>query len=361
MTRVIVCCGVGGTGKTTTAAALGVSHAVAGERVCVLTIDPARRLADALCLKELDNTPRAVSLEGIPVAADGSLEALMLDRKSTWDDVIRRFSPTVEAADRLLGNRYYRAVSTRLTGSHEYMAIEKLYQLVLEGTWDVIVVDTPPTEHALDFFRSPDRVRRVFDRSVMSMLTQPGGSLFGAATRRASRLVRRLAGSSVMNDISEFFTLIGALSGGFRQRSKLVGELLASERTQYYLVVRASAPERNDILGFLSTLRERKMQFAGFLLNRVATAPAPGRTWTTADLKRPQGTSDEVWSEWVQAFNAHHQHLIRRTARHEAAATRISSAADGAPVWRVPELTDGVSSLRRLALLGEHLPPNPAR
>jgi len=360
MTRVIVCCGVGGTGKTTTAAALGVGHAVAGQRVCVLTIDPARRLADALCLDQLDNTPRDVTLDGVAVADGGSLDALMLDRKSTWDDVIRRFSPSEDAADRLLDNRYYRAVSTRLTGSHEYMAIEKLYQLVQDGRWDVIIVDTPPTEHVLDFFKSPERVSRIFDRSVMSMITQPGGGFFGSATKRVGRVLRRLAGESVMNDISEFFSLMSALSGGFRARAKAVGELLASDRTEYYLVARASAPERNDILGFLATIRERKMKFAGFLLNRVATAPARGRTWTAKELPRPKGTKVAEWEAWVAAFNAHNEEVVRRADRHDAAARRISAAADGAPVWRIPELTDGVNSLARLAELGRFLPPNKA-
>ena len=359
MTEVIICCGVGGTGKTTTAAALGVAHAASGLRVCVLTIDPARRLADALCLETLDNTPRRVSLDGLDIAPGGYLDALMLDRKSTWDDVIHRFSPTPEAAERLLENRYYRAVSTRLTGSHEYMAIEKLYQLVQAESWDVIVVDTPPTEHVLDFFRSPERVRRVFDRTVLSMLTQPGGGLLGSAARRAARVVERLAGDSVMDDITEFFRLFSHLSGGFKDRSEAVAELLVSDRTRYYLVARASAPERNDILGFLSTLRDRGMNFSGFLLNRVATAPATGRSWSSDTLPRQPGIDASDWTAWVDAFTAHHRVLLQRADRHEAAAGRISSAADGAPVWRIPELVEGVGSMERLGRLGAYLPPNP--
>ena len=144
MTRVVVCCGVGGVGKTTTSAALGLRLATRGARVCVLTIDPARRLADALGV-QLGHEPSPVSLE-----AEGTLHALMLDRKATWDGMIRRFAPDKDTAESLLANRYYRAVSTRLGGSQEYMAMEKLYELVESGTWDVVVVDTPPTQHALD-------------------------------------------------------------------------------------------------------------------------------------------------------------------------------------------------------------------
>src|SRR5690606_15293435 len=148
------------------------------------------------------------------------------DRKGTWDQVITRFSPSPEAAARLLENRYYRAVSTRLAGSHEYMAIEKLHELVETGRWDVVVVDTPPTQHVLDFFQAPERVRHVFDRSVLGTLVDPGRGLVGAATRRAVQLVERLAGARVMEDIAEFFSLIGGMSGGFKARSSAVAALL---------------------------------------------------------------------------------------------------------------------------------------
>jgi anion-transporting ArsA/GET3 family ATPase len=358
MTQVIICCGVGGTGKTTTAAALGVGHALAGHRVCVLTIDPARRLADALCLPELDNTPRIVPLDGLTVPDGGALHAMMLDRKSTWDDVIRRFSRSPETADRLLANRYYRAVSTRLTGSHEYMAIEKLFQLVQQGSWDIIIVDTPPTEHVLDFFQSPERVRQVFDRTVLASLTRPGRGLLGSAARRASRVMERLAGDNVMNDITEFFGLISELASGFRARSEAVGKILVSSDTQYYLIARASAPERNDILGFLETLRERDMHFAGFLLNRVATSPGTEPTWSLGDSPCPPDATAEQWAAWLDSFAAKQDEIFERARRHEDAAHRLSAAA-GAPVWRVPDLIDGVGSLEKLARLGEFLPPNP--
>ena len=156
MTQILICCGVGGTGKTTASAAMAVAHAAVGKRVAVLTIDPARRLADALSLEELGNTPTLVPLPGVP----GSLHALMLDRKSTWDDIVRRFSPSPAAVERLLANRYYRAVSTRLTGSHEYMAIEKLYELVEAERWDIVVVDTPPHNTSSTSFAPPTESAR---------------------------------------------------------------------------------------------------------------------------------------------------------------------------------------------------------
>ena len=147
MTELIICCGVGGVGKTTTSAALSLSLAMSGKRVVVLTIDPARRLADALGIAALGNQPRAIDLGG---QATGSLDALMLDQKQTWDEVIRRFASSDALAERLLANRYYKAVSERLV-ANEYMAVEKLYDLVNSGRWDIVVADTPPAQHTLDF------------------------------------------------------------------------------------------------------------------------------------------------------------------------------------------------------------------
>ncbi len=273
MTRVEVCCGMGGVGKTTTAAALGLGLALQGEQVAVLTIDPARRLADALGVRLLGNRPAPVDLTLLGYGGSGTLHALMLDRKATWDEVIHRFSPTREAAERLLDNRYYQAVSTRLTGSHEYMATEKLYDLVSAELWDVVVIDTPPAQQTVEFFRAPERVRRVFDQRVLDVLINPGRGLVSRATRRLVDLIRHLAGESVMRDISEFFTLMSGLSSGFRERHRAVHDLLHSARTGFYLVTSARNPQRQDTLDFLVELSRRGMTFRGFLVNRTTDAP----------------------------------------------------------------------------------------
>jgi anion-transporting ArsA/GET3 family ATPase len=351
-TRVMVCCGVGGTGKTTTAAALGVAHARAGLRTVVLTIDPARRLADALGV-ELGNEP--VDIPGV----DGRLAAMMLDRKGTWDSVIRRFADSPEHAEELLKNRYYRAVATRLTGSHEYMAVEKLYELVSSGDWDLVVLDTPPAQHVLDFFRAPDRVRTLLERGVVAALLKPRSGLVGAAARRALSIVDRLAGAEVMAGIREFFELASGLSDSLRARSAAVAELLASERTRYLLVTDANAPERSDVLGFLEELRERDMHFAGFLVNRTAPEPRFTAPIDAGRLPRPPGFGDSEWAVWEAALLSIPVSVRDRAAQHRGNIERLSRSTGGSPIWRVPEVAGGIRTIEGLRRLGPHLPPNP--
>ncbi len=353
--QVVLCCGVGGTGKTTTAAALGVGYAIAGQRTVVLTIDPARRLADALDIATLGNTPTRVPLDGLQAA--GSLDALMLDRKGTWDDIVRD-NASPESADRLLKNRYYQAVSTRLTGSHEYMAVEKLHTLATSGRWDVVVLDTPPTQHVVDFFQAPDRIRGLLDRSVLTSLTDGGSGLRGVAARSALALLRRVAGAPVMGDIAEFFGLFAELSPGLRQRSAEVADLLAAPTTQTFLVAHADAPERNDLHGFLAELRARELHFAGFLINRVQpvpTAPVP-----SSDILREAGAHLDAWPAMADALLALPGEASRRAHAHRDAARELAAHAGGAPVWLVPDVPGGVRSVEGLAALAQSLPPEPA-
>ncbi len=351
MTEVHVCCGVGGTGKTTTSAAFALAHARAGRRVAVITIDPARRLADALGIGALDNEPRRIELPD----AEGSLSAMMLDRKGTWDSVVRARA-TPETAERLLANPYYQAVSTRLSGSHEYMAVERLYDLVHDGEFDVVVVDTPPTQHVVDFFQAPDRVRRILDSSFLSGLFDPR-RFVGPATRAAFALIERLAGQGVMKDIRTFFELFSEIAHTFRDRSAAVAELLSSDRTRYWLVANAEAPERNDLLGFLGELEERGMRFAGFLINRVVAAPE-GPFPSEAELHEasdpPAG-----WAAAVPRLAQLPDEAIARAADQEARITRLIQKSGGSPAWFLPDLPDGVRSLGGLSVLAARLPPAP--
>jgi anion-transporting ArsA/GET3 family ATPase len=348
LTEVVVCCGLGGTGKTTTSAAIALSRARAGQRVVVLTIDPARRLADALHLPLLGSEPTAVPLRGLDVP--GSLHALMLDRKGTWDAVVLRFSPDADVAERLLANRYYAAVSTRLTGSHEYMAIEKLAELVEAGRWDVVVVDTPPTQHLLDFLDAPERILRVFDRSVLSALVEPEPGFLGAVTRKAVGLVNRIAGDTVMGDIHEFFRLISGLSGHFRERGKKVGEILAG--ATWLLVVNARAPDRADLESFLGALSERGLALAGLVVARVSPEPPPPvPPEELASWLAGLGNADE----WTQALLAFHASAQAGAALDRAAAARLAARAGNVRVWTLPDAPELVGTLAGLVELSASL------
>ena len=345
-TRVDICCGVGGTGKTTVSAALALAAAANGERVVVLTIDPARRLADALGLDALGNEPHRVSLE-----ATGTLDALMLDRKQTWDALVHEHA-TEETAEALLDNPYYRAVTTRLSGSQEYMAVEKLHQLALRGDWDRVVLDTPPAQHVLDFFQAPQRMRNILDRGMLRAILEPGGGLRAAATRRALGIVERIAGDGVMGDIREFFTLFSELSAGARDRSEAVAELLHSDRCRYWLVSDADAPERNDLIGFLGVLRDEGMQLGGLLVNRVQPVP-------TGPLPSLDALAEAVGPEIAKALLDLPERAKLRAYGHRDAARAVGKASGGAPVWMVPERVGGVKDTEDLLALAPHLPPNP--
>ncbi len=344
--RVDICCGVGGTGKTTTSAALALAAARNGERVVVLTIDPARRLADALGLDTLGNEPRPVAFGG-----PGTLDALMLDRKRTWDALVRRHA-SEDTADKLMANPYYRAVTTRLSGSQEYMAVEKLHELAVEGHWDRVVLDTPPAQHVLDFFQAPERIQNILDRSMLRAILEPGTGLRAAATRHALGLVERIAGEGVMGDIREFFGLMSELSAGFRERSQSVAELLHGPSCRYWLVSDADAPERNDLLGFLEVLRTEGMQFGGFLVNRVQPVPM-------GTLPSPEALREAVGPEVAEALLALPERAKARAYGHRDAARALARAAGGAPVWMVPERVGGVKDTDDLLALAPHLPPNP--
>lgn len=352
--RVLLCCGTGGVGKTTTAAALGLAWALAGHRVVVLTIDPARRLADALGLHQLDNDPRPVDLSTLDVPDGGSLHALMLDRKATFDQAVHQLSADSNAAERLLENRYYRAVSTRLTGAHEYMATEKLHQLVTSERFDVVIVDTPPSRHAIDFFHAPRRVQALFDGAVVRRLVNPGRGLTGGGTRRLMSWVLSLVGRDVIDDIGEFFTLMGSVSAGFAEHGRHVGELLASEHTDLLLVTTAATASRTGAASFIHQARAEGLTLAGFVINRFLYP-------STADLGALSPPPSELdpgqWEAWSAV-------LIAEAARHEAIATRhataardLSQTAEGAPVWALPLITQGLGTVHGLAALARWLPP----
>src|SRR5262245_48162507 len=232
---VIVCVGSGGVGKTTSAAAIALQAAESGRNVCVVTIDPARRLANALGMHELGN--EATRVPGT------TLSALMLDTKRTWDGLVRRFAKTPAQAERIFANHYYQQISSALAGSQEFMAMEKLYELRESGVYELLVLDTPPTRHALDFLDAPKKMVGLMDEGVLKLLTAPsrvagklGLGMFKNSTAMMFAMLQRITGFEVLKDISDFVVSFSGMHGGFRERAQKVEEYLRAPRSSFVLV-----------------------------------------------------------------------------------------------------------------------------
>ncbi len=356
--RVLVCCGSGGVGKTTMSAAVAVKRALAGERVAVLTIDPARRLADSLSIGEIGNTPRRVPLETLG-ATGGALDAMMLDPKATFDDLIRRTSPSAASAERVLANRYYRFASEKLGGIHEYMAMHKLLDLWEHGPYDTIVLDTPPTRHALDFLAAPQRMAGLFDAGVLRWISMPatkgGWRALELGSEAIARVLKKMMGQGTIEEIAEFFEAFRDLWDGFRERSLRVDALLADPATRFLLVTSPAPAARTEALFFLAELGRRGLPFGGFLVNRT-TLP-PRHALTDADVPTDGPLEATAWAAVRAGILQAPARQAALAAEHAEAiaALRAAGPAD-ASCWIVPEQPQDLHQLVDLASLGPHLP-----
>ncbi|GAB3281870.1 ArsA family ATPase [Parasphingorhabdus pacifica] len=272
-TNVLVCCGSGGVGKTTTAAALAVRAAERGRRTVVLTIDPARRLAQALGISELGNEPKQVTLEGFDPAGD--LNAMMLDMRRTFDDMVLAHAGD-ERAEQILSNPFYQTISTSFSGTQEYMAMERLGQLAASDNWDLIIVDTPPSRSALDFLDAPQRLSTVLDGRLIKMLSSParaGGKgirkIVGAGFGMFSKAVSAVIGGQLLADASAFVQAFDSTFGGFRERADHTYRLLRSPGTAF-LVIAAPEPDAlREASYFVERLAGEEMPLAGLIANRT--------------------------------------------------------------------------------------------
>jgi anion-transporting ArsA/GET3 family ATPase len=272
-TRIIVCCGSGGVGKTTTAAALGVRAAERGRKVVVLTIDPARRLAQSMGLTELDNTPRQVA--GIGKSAGGELHAMMLDMKRTFDEVVLQHSDP-QRARAILENPFYQSLSAGFAGTQEYMAMEKLGQLRALDEWDLIVVDTPPSRSALDFLDAPKRLGSFLDGKFIKLLMAParaggraGMKFLNVGMSMMTGALDKVVGAQLLRDVQTFVAAMDSMFGGFRKRADATYRLLQASGTSFLVV---AAPERDALREasyFVDRLAAEDMPLAGLVLNRV--------------------------------------------------------------------------------------------
>lgn len=267
--QVLLCCGTGGVGKTTVAAALGKAAAEQGRKVVVVTIDPARRLADALGLADIGN--ESVQIELPSHDGEGELWATMLDTKATFDELIGVYAADAQQADRILTNRYYRNLSEALSGTREYMAMEKLYQLHQDERFDLVVVDTPPSRNALDFLDAPDRLNRFLDGRLFR-LANPGRKFVKTLTAPVMTFMRRVArvvSPEVVDDVLAFIEAFGGMEDGFRQRATAVEELLAHEGTGFVVITSAAQDAVDESVFFAQRLAEASQTVAAVVANRL--------------------------------------------------------------------------------------------
>jgi anion-transporting ArsA/GET3 family ATPase len=339
--RIMVCCGTGGVGKTTTAASIAIQAARLGRRSCVVTIDPARRLADALGLDALGNQAGLVAGDW-----PGELWALMLDPRLTFDELVERYAGGREQAETILSNRLYRNLAGALSGTQEYMAMEKLYELHESGRFDLIVVDTPPTRRALDFLDAPNRLGRLLDNRVFKVVMAPtktGIRVLGVATSAVLRSISRVVGSDIVSDTVAFFAAFEGMERGFRDRSRAVLELLSQPESAFILVSSPRQESLTEALFFAERLKESEIAVQALVVNRVQ--PGFGRVPDQYDL--PPGPYADLVANLTEL------NLLAEQEETELALLR--EAVSPAPVCRVPVLSTDVHDLAGLSIVGTHL------
>jgi anion-transporting ArsA/GET3 family ATPase len=361
-TGIIVCCGSGGVGKTTTSAAIALRAAERGRRVVVLTIDPARRLAQSMGIEQLDNTPRPVS--GLSPGATGSLDAMMLDMKRTFDEVVTsQASP--EKAAQILQNPFYVALSSSFAGTQEYMAMEKLGQIHRDaqaaGTYDLIVVDTPPSRSALDFLDAPERLSSFLDGRFIRLLLAPArgpARFMTAGMGLITGALTRILGAQVLRDMQTFVAAFDTLFGGFRQRAQRTFALLQADGTAF-LVVAAPEPDAlREAAYFVERLTEDAMPLAGLVVNRATPTPLSDLSAdeATAAADRLRGDDPESVTAGLLRLHADRARMVAREAHLQE---RFTVAHPEVPTVVVPALSTDVHDLDGLRRVGALLVGRP--
>jgi anion-transporting ArsA/GET3 family ATPase len=354
--RIVICCGSGGVGKTSTAAALAVRAAEQGRRTCVLTIDPARRLAQALGLDLLSNSPSPV---GKGLRGSGSLDAMMLDMRRTFDELIERYARDQQQADRILANRFYQRVSSTLAGTQEYMAMEKLYELHESRRWELLVVDTPPTRSALDFLDAPDNLNELLDARMFRLLIAPAqrigrGYLRGLnlATTAMAKMVRRITGSELLAEVGEFFAAFEGMYEGFRSRAQRVYDLLKDPGTQFVVVATPDAPALREAAYLAGRLAADRMPVGALVVNRVHRAGPVPAVPAEVMAKLAAGSDD---ARLLADLLDQHQALEALAAGEQRRVRELMASLPSLPTVQVPLLADDVHDVPGLRRLGARL------
>ena len=348
---VVVCCGSGGVGKTTSAAAIGLEAARGGRRVVVVTIDPARRLADALGLPGgLTGEPQQLPVD----AGDGELWAMMLDAPAMFERVVRANATDRDQADRIAANAFYRNMATALSGTQEYMASEALYELHTDGRFDLVVVDTPPSRNAIEFLEAPGVLTRFLDHrafKLMMLPTRTGLRVFGAATQPMLRLIGKVVGSDVLSDAVAFFQAFAGMEVGFRERADAVATLLRASGTQFVLVTSPQHDALVEAAWFADQLAQRGYGVTTTIVNRMHPRFGEG---SVADARRRADAAAasgraELAATWANLAE------LRAVADAERSEVDDLLGHTRAPVVEVPLLATDVRDLDSLGHLGRHL------
>jgi len=363
--RVCICAGSGGVGKTTTSAAIAAGMAARGLKVAVLTIDPAKRLADSLGLPELGNVERRVDPERFAAAGvetnGGELWAMMLDAKETFDDVVRKHAPDVETRDRILSNRIYQQLSAALAGSQEYMAMEKLFEIHAEDRYDLLVLDTPPSRNALDFLDAPRRLTQFIEGRALQVFMKPTGigmRVFGRGASMMFSVLRRITGVDLLEDLAEFFQAFSGMVGGFRERARRVNELLASPSTSFLVVCAPQGEPISEAVYFHRKLVEAELPFGGVIVNKVHSQEDPGEPGDDLAAELTAALDDDGLATRVAASFADFHALAERDRRNVA---HLAGEMRTAAVICVPYLDDDVHDLAGLTEVNRYLFASPAK
>jgi anion-transporting ArsA/GET3 family ATPase len=374
-TRIIVCCGSGGVGKTTTAAALGLRAAERGRHVVVLTVDPARRLAQSMGLTSLDNTPRPVPGAVRDPQLGGTLHAMMLDMKRTFDEIVEAHSDPDRAAQ-ILANPFYQSLSSSFAGTQEYMAMEKLGQLRQSDEWDLIVVDTPPSRSALDFLDAPQRLGRFLDGRLIRLLSAPtrvGGRAYlrvvTAGFSMLTGVITKVIGTQVLRDVQTFVAAFDTMFGGFRQRAEDTYRLLQAPGTAFLVIATPEPDALREASYFVERLSQDRMPLAGLIVNRVHRSPAAQlsaarslaaaetlESAPTATLARPvEGATAAIRYPLAATALRLHAERMQLGERERRLEEHFTAAHPVIPVVEVPAQPEDVHDLDGLRAIGVEL------
>lgn len=366
--RKIICCvGSGGVGKTTTAAALALAAAMEGKRALVLTIDPARRLANSLGLKELGNEETRIDprhFAEAKLSPRGEMWAMMLNLKHAWDELVRRDAKTPRQSEVILANKLYQTLSTAMAGSLEYIAMEKVFELYSSGRYDVIVLDTPPTSNALDFLHAPDRVLGVLDNNAMRVVLGPmmkagrvGFRLLAVPSGLVLRTLARFTGSDFLRDLGQFMMAFEGMYEGFKDRAGKVKALLSSSRTGFVLVTSPNPLITQEALFFHRALAADGIRTAAVVVNRVQrdprrhggpdNVPAIKEALQLAQIKEVDRLAERLCETLTE------QVILADLDRREIA--RLRATLEGVPLLTVPRLRKDVHDLAGLWQIDEYL------